>query len=316
MMFRSLLHGAYAASIVFVPCWTLGADGPPPIPDETAIETAHPPAVPLWEEGAPGSVQRRHEAERVDWRQEPDIVFPVTSNIHQPSLVPYLPPRERATGIAVIIAPGGGHMFLTMDREGYDLARWLADRGVAAFVLKYRLARDRSTPEGQHQPYQVATHALADAQRAVRLIRHRAAEWGVRPDQVGFIGFSAGGEVAFLAATRSGAGQPDATDPVDRLGSRPDFQALVYPGLPRGDNRPLPADTPPTFLLSAFDDARPTQQLATLLTQLRAAGIPTEVHIYQRGGHGFGVRDRPLPVSRWPDHFLAWLHDLAALPRP
>lgn len=285
-------------------------------PTSPARETDHPAAIFLWQEGAPGSEARRHEGERVDWREEPDITFPVTSNIHQPSLIPFLPAPEKATGTTVIIAPGGGHMFLTMDREGYDLARWLAERGVAAFVLKYRLARDRSNPEGQPQPYQIAVHAYADAQRAVRLLRHRAAEWNLRPNRIGFIGFSAGGEVAYLASTRFDLGKPDAADAVERHSARPDFQALVYPGLPRGDDTPLPAATPPTFLLSAFDDVRPTQHIAHLLLKLRAANVPTEVHIFQRGGHGFGVRERPLPVTRWPDQFLAWLNDLSASATP
>jgi len=122
--------------------------------------------------------------------------------------------------------------------------------------------------------------------------------------------------VAYLAATRFDRGHPDAADPIERQSAHPDFQALVYPGLPRGDEAPLHADTPPTFLLSAFDDIRPTQHLATLLLKLRAANIPTEVHIYQHGGHGFGVRDRPLPVSSWPERFHDWLVALYDVRQP
>src|SRR3954463_833293 len=130
----------------------------PPIPASPAVESSHPPAIPLWENGAPGSEARKNEPEEVSWRQEPDIVFPVVSNIHNPNLTPFLPAKGKATGCAVIIAPVGGHMQHTIDREGYDLAKWFAERGIAAFVLKYRLARDGSTPAGQPQPYQIDVH--------------------------------------------------------------------------------------------------------------------------------------------------------------
>src|SRR3954469_12945247 len=152
----------------------------PPIPSAPATESAHPAEIPLWTQGAPGSEARKDEPAEVSWRQEPDIVFPVVSNIHNPSLTPFLPSKDKATGCAVIIAPGGGHMQHTIDREGYDLAKWFAERGIAAFVLKYRLPRDGSTPAGQAQPYQIDLHAAADGSRAIRFVRAHAAEWNVR----------------------------------------------------------------------------------------------------------------------------------------
>jgi acetyl esterase/lipase len=288
----------------------MAVDTPPPVPAEPAREPAHPQEILLWPNGAPGSEARKDEAERTDWRQEPDIVFPVTFNIHHPSITPYLPSGDRATGAAVIIAPGGGHMFLTMDREGYDLGRWLADHGVAAFVLKYRLARDRAGGS----TYRVDVEALADAQRAIRLVRSRAVGWGVDPRRIGILGFSAGGQIAALAATRFDSGTASAADPVDRESSRPDFQALIYPGPPQG---PLAfsKETPPAFLLCAFDDNLAIP-LANGFLALKAAGVPAEMHIYSRGGHGFGVRDRPLPVSAWPLRFREWLGDLGFLGKP
>lgn len=281
----------------------------PPIPATPATESAHPPAIPLWTDGAPGSEARKGESEEISWRQEPDIVFPVISNVHNPSLTPFLPEEDQATGCAVIIAPGGGHMQHTIDREGYDLARWFANRGIAAFVLKYRLARDGSNAPGSLQPYKIDVHAAADGARAIRLIRAHATEWGVKPDRIGIVGFSAGGEVALLAAARHTAGDPAATDPVERQSSRPDFFAPIYPGgLNRSDFTWSKGTTPPAFLSCAYDDRMP-EQLAAFFTTLRKAGVNAELHIYSSGGHGYGVRaDRPgLPVSTWHVRFAEWL---------
>ena len=277
---------------------------PPPIPDKPAHEKAHPASVPLWAAGAPGFESRRAEPERVEWRQEPDIVFPVLFNVHQPSLTPYLPPKDKATGCAVIIAPGGGHMFLTTDREGYDLAEILVQRGIAAFVLKYRLARDRAG----NSPYQV-DHAGSDALRAIRMIRARSAEWNVKKDRVGILGFSAGGEVSLLAASRHDTGKSGAADPIERESSRPDFFAPIYPGrLERTDLTFAKDATPPAFLACAFDDRMP-ELLANFFVTLRKAGVNAELHIYSTGGHGFGVRERPLAITSWHARFVDWLGD-------
>jgi endo-1,4-beta-xylanase len=185
---------------------------------------------------------------------------------------------------------------------------------VAAFVLKYRLERDQSTPTGAAQPYKHDVHALADAQRAIRLVRMRAGEWRVRPDRVGIIGFSAGGVVSLLAAAHHDPGAPKAADPIERQSSRPDFFALIYAGTDavsrnHGWSRET---TPPAFLLCTSDDPFiDADELARLFVTLRSAGVSAELHLYSRGGHGFGVRnDRPtLAVSRWPARFLEWLGD-------
>jgi acetyl esterase/lipase len=283
----------------------------PPIPATPPSEPAHPAAIPLWPNGAPGSAARKDEPEAISWRQEPDLVFPVISNIHQPSLTPYLPTKTKATGAAVIIAPGGGHMQLTIGREGYDLAQWFADRGIAAFVLKYRLARDGSNPAGTPQPYKIDEHAHADAGRAIRLVRARATEWNVTPDRVGILGFSAGGEIAILAALRHDTGKLEAVDPLERASSRPDFFAPIYSGGLNGRDGEIFKDkTPPAFLLCAYDDRMP-EQLTNFFVALRKAGVNAELHIYNRGGHGFGLRnDRPgFAISSWPHRFVDWLGD-------
>jgi len=296
---------------------SLSADDslPPPIPAAPAQEEAHPPSFPLWAGGAPGYEGRRNEPERVDWRQEPGNVFPVTFNIHNPSLTPFLPAPGKATGAAVIVAPGGGDMFLTMGREGYDFASWLADHGVAAFVLKYRLARDQAG----NSPYKVNVEALADTLRAIRIVRSRAAEWGVDPARVGFLGFSAGGELAALSMFRYDGGMPNEADPVDWQCSRPDFVALIYPGMAavvRDGGVRVDAKTPPAFLSCAYDDQPATvANLTNLFLRLRQAGVSAELHIYSAGGHGYGVRPRPLAVTGWPERFLEWMGDRGLLRR-
>jgi endo-1,4-beta-xylanase len=283
----------------------------PAIPNRPAVESPHPAAVALWPNGAPGFEARKDEPEQISWRQEADIVFPIIFNIHNPSISPFLPAPGKATGAAVIIAPGGGNMFLTIGREGYDLARWLADRGVAAFVLKYRLARDNAnTASGQPQPYSADVHAAADGIRAIRLVRSRAAEWHVNPDRIGIMGFSAGGAVVLNAVSHYDAGKPGAADPVERQSSRPNFFAPIYTGgFPRIEAGLGKDTTPPAFLVCAFDDSMP-EQMASFLVALHKAGVNGELHIFNSGGHGFGVRsDRTMSVGGWPNLFLAWLND-------
>ena len=263
---------------------------------------AHP-IVPLWTAGAPGSVARMGEPEKMTGNN--------VTNIHHPSLTVYLPAPGKATGCAVVVAPGGGHARLAIQHEGYAVAQWLADHGVAAFVLKYRLAKDEATPAGGPQPYTVDRDELGDAQRALRLVRSRATEWGVDPARVGIIGFSAGGEVALLAATRGTGAQADATDPLDRPASRPDFFGLIYPGgLPRNDIV-LTKETPPAFLACGADD-RPTisELLPEFYLKCKKAGISSELHVYAGAGHGFGLRaTNHSPSGAWIDRFGEWLAD-------
>jgi acetyl esterase/lipase len=259
---------------------------------------ANPPqSLLLWPSGAPGS-EGRTGAETVRLNEHGEHIV---TGVHAPSMTVFLPAHHKATGAAVIVIPGGGHTELWMDHEGYNVAAFLQRNGVAACVLKYRLAH------AQHSQYTVEGDALADVQRAIRVARSRSEEWHLDPDRIGVMGFSAGGELAVLAGTRYDAGAPDSTDPVERLSSRPRFQALLY-AIPQ--NLEFSRDTPPAFLLGgAMDQPAISLGLAELYMALRRAGAHAELHIYDGVGHGFGLRSSNTgPVAAWPRRFLEWLN--------
>ena len=271
-----------------------------------AVAADHP-EVPLWANGAPGSEGKT--AKEVDEPPNQEHGYLKVTSVHNPSLTVFLPPLDTASGAAVVIAPGGGHQFLNFDQEGTYVAEYLNSIGVAGFVLKYRLAREAGST------YKV-DDAVADAQRAIRLIRSRTEEWHVNPARVGIMGFSAGGEVAALASTRFDAGKTDSADLIERQSSRPDFDALIYPGI-RAGNFTIPKDMPVTFMLCADNDRGPSNALAGLYPMLKAAGIKTEVHIYASGGHGFGINPstrNPSPVATtWQLRLGDWLKDIGML---
>ncbi len=258
-----------------------------------------PAALPLWPHGAPGSEARVNEPEKVDANGKGTNNV---SNVHNPSITPYLPAKG-ATGIAVIIAPGGGHSKLCLGHEGGALAEWFRDHGVAAFVLKYRLAREPGST------YTIQDHAMADARRAIRTVRSRAAEWGIDPQKIGIMGFSAGGELAAFAAMENDPGKADAEDVIERASSRPDFQALIYPGT--SDLFSAKKGMPPVFIACGFDDRKDISEgMATLYLKYKAAGVKAELHIFSGVGHGFGYRpDRTNAAGKWPERFMDWMEE-------
>lgn len=254
-----------------------------------------PAALPLWPQGAPGSESRAAEPEKAEKSN--------VTNVHNPSITPFLPPTDKATGVAVIIAPGGGHSKLCLGHEGYALGQWMADHGIAAFVLKYRLAREPGST------YTIQDHAMADTRRALRTVRTRAQEWRINPERIGIMGFSAGGELAAFAAMKSDTGKPDATDVIERASSRPDFQALIYPGT--SDLFSATKGMPPLFIACGYND-RPdiAKGMATLYLKYKEVGVPAELHIYSNAGHGFGYRDGTTTAAgAWPMRFREWLID-------
>jgi endo-1,4-beta-xylanase len=263
----------------------------------TAIAADDPQEILLWPNWAPGS-EGKSAPEKVEVTASGERNI---TSVHKPSITPYLPTDGAGTGAAVLVIPGGGHRMLCMDHEGANAARLLAEHGVAAFVLKYRLAREPGST------YTIRDHALADAERAIRIIRSRASEWQLDPKKVGALGFSAGGELVALASMRSGERISSAADEIDRQDSRPSFQALIYPGR-SGDIQP-DKNAPPAFLACSTNDRRDISEgLAEAYLRFKRAGASAELHVYATGGHGFGVRSRNKgAIGGWPDRFLEWL---------
>jgi len=261
-----------------------------------AMAAADPQLILLWPHGAPGSEGKTApEAVRIAQPSGDHVV----SSVHKPSIQAYLPATPN--GASVVIAPGGGHRELWADHEGHHLARWLSEHGVAAFVLHYRLAREKESG------YTIEGHALADTQRAIRVVRSRSAEWKLDPERIGVMGFSAGGELAALAGTRYEAANETAPDAVDRLSSRPAFQALVYPAIPK--EMKLSKETPPAFLLCGENDRQNISQgLPELYLAMKRAGASAELHVLAGVGHGFGLRPTNKgETASWPDRFHAWM---------
>jgi len=254
-----------------------------------------PQLIHLWPNGAPGFESRKDIPEQAQdyW----------VRNVNNPSITVYLPPKEKATGAAVLIAPGGGFRELVFNAEGIQAAQFLNSIGVAAFALKYRLPGEKDSPY-------TTENVRQDAYRAMRLIRSHAGEFGIDPHRVGILGFSAGGAVASLIAYTPGDGDSSAPDPIDRLNGRPDFQMLVYPGGQVPDK--IPAGSPPTFLLVANDDDYGCDKTTLdIYLKLRAANVPVEAIFLAKGRHAFNMGDRSklVTVNTWPQRMADWLTD-------
>jgi len=268
-----------------------------------AAAEPEPPRKLLWPAGAPGAVGD-DEADR-------------------PSLTVYAPPAGKADGSAMVVCPGGGYGHLAVDHEGVQIARWLNSLGTTAFVLRYRIA-----PRYRHPA------PLDDARRAMRMVRALAEDWGIDPRRVGVIGFSAGGHLASSLGTHFDSGNAQADDPIERESCRPDFMVLAYPvvsftesfahaGSRRNllgehpsaelvellsNERQVTADTPPTFLVhTTADGVVPPENSIAFYLAVRRAGVPAEIHIYERGPHGFGLGRDDTTLSTWPAHCAEWM---------
>jgi acetyl esterase/lipase len=261
-----------------------------------------PPPQLLWPQGAPGALGDTEK--------------------DQPSLTPW--PAKVPNGQSVVVCPGGGYGALAMDHEGKQIAQWLNSQGISAFVLKYRLG-----PKYRHPVM------LHDVQRAIRTVRAKASEWKLDPQRIGVWGFSAGGHLAATAATHFGAGQPGHADPLERVSSRPDFAILAYPVMTftqeefvhKGSRKNLLGETPdpqlvellsnekqvtkqtpPTFLFHTNEDTGvPPENSVLFYLALRRAGVPAELHIYEKGPHGVGLAWSDLALSSWPARLADWL---------
>ncbi len=264
-----------------------------------SIATVHasaPETVLLWDGVAPGSEgQTGDEIVRLS-----DTGEHIVSNVHRPSLTVYLPETAATPTLAVLIIPGGGHREIWTDHEGHNVAHWLNAHGIAGFMLKYRL------PEQAGSPYKLQ-HEVADAVRAVRVLRQNAERWHIDPVRIGVIGFSAGGELAARVALAADAGNPKAADPVERQSSRVAFQALLYPAHP--EIIEPTKNAPPAFLCWGFRDfPMIADGMGSVYSRFRAAEVPVEMHVYADAGHGFGIRPRDTtPAGNWIDRFYEWL---------
>jgi acetyl esterase/lipase len=262
--------------------------------------------IPLWPGEAPGSEGKTAKEVVATSASGEQSVW----SIHRPSITPYLPSTEKTTRTAILVIPGGGHRNLAITHEGYNVAQWLSERGIAAFVLKHRLARETNST------YKIEVESFADTQRAMRLIRSRAQDWNIDPARLGAIGFSAGGELVNMACARFDNGKADASDPIERQNSKPDFQALIYPGR-SGDIQPT-KDSPPVFLACSYTDRKDISEgLAEVYLRFKKIGVPAELHIYSTGGHGFGLRaSNHRPVGGWATRFEEWLTDSGFVKKP
>lgn len=284
-------------------CAAGSAPLPTPLPGrETEIREL--PAVPLWTGAAPGALG--------------------DSAVDRPLVTPFLPPPGRATGAAAVVFAGGGYLRISFDKEGAQAARWLTSNGVAAFVVRYRLG-----PRYHHPAM------LQDALRAVRVVRAGASTWGVDTSRIGVMGFSAGGHMASMAGTRFDAGTPTAPDPIDRVSSRPNFMLLVYPVITMerrlahagSRTRLLGADTtdaelvrrlssetqvtrvtPPTFLVGSSDDTTvPVENSVRFYQALKANGVAVEMHLFEKGRHGFALGLDDPALSIWSSLAATWM---------
>jgi acetyl esterase/lipase len=268
----------------------------------------------VWPNGAPDSNGMTLPEETFEGKR--------VRNVSEAEMYVYLPKIGVNTGAAMVICPGGGYMIEAMDHEGYEMAEWLATQGVAGIVLKYRL------PYGHHEI------PLEDVQRTMRIVRQKAAEWGINPSKIGIAGSSAGGHLASTAGTRFDLGNTEASDPIEKFSCRPDFMLLLYPVITfdeeyghmgsrtnliganakfdlverYSNEKQVTAQTPPTFLVHADDDTGvPSRNSVEFYMALKKHKIPAEMHIFRQGGHGFGMNKKNLPVDQWPNLFTQWM---------
>lgn len=269
--------------------------------------------IPLWPHGAPGNpLPPVAEAVHVGPRLVGGKPDPSLTNVSVPTITVYRP-NKKNTGAAVLIFPGGGFTHLAINLEGTEVAQWFNSIGVTAFLVKYRV---RSSGQYPKEP-----PAFEDAQRAMGIVRSRAREWNVDPDRIGVIGFSAGANLAVSLSNRFDQRVYAEIDAADRVSCRADFALIMYPaGLAERDHgvtlNPkvrINSHAPPTFLVQAEDDPVHVQNVIAYFLALQGVGIPAEMHIYAKGGHGYGLRPTKLPITHWPKLAEVWLHTIGIL---
>jgi acetyl esterase/lipase len=263
----------------------------------------------LWPGKAPGEKGEMGE-EKVQESKPGEKAVKRITNVTQPTLTVFKPAKDKDTGAAVVIAPGGGYNILAWDLEGEEVAEWLNSIGVTGIVLKYRVPRRSGTPGSQAPP-----QAQMDAQRAMSLVRSKAKDLGLDPKRIGMLGFSAGGHLTAWTATNFDKRSYEALDEIDKVSCRPDFAILIYPAylVPKDKDELVPEirvtkETPPMFFAHAGDDGVRPENSVVLYLALKKAKVPAELHVFASGGHGFGLRPSKQPCSTWPQRCADWMN--------
>lgn len=283
----------------------------------------HPPAdtttLELWPGGAPGSQTANgpeHDTTTVTDREVAGRRVTRIGDVSDPTITLYRAPADRNSGAAVVVFPGGGYRILAIDLEGSEVCSWLNSIRVNCVLLKYRV------PDSG--PYPKSSAALQDAQRALGMVREHASQWQIDPHRIGVLGFSAGGHLAAAISTHYDKRLYGPVDGADQLSCRPDFAIVIYPGyLAIAEKNfefnpaiPVTSKIPPTFLVQAEDDPVHVENAVEYFLALKHAGVPAELHVYAKGGHGYGLRRTDLPVTTWPEAAERWLRTIGAMAEP
>lgn len=298
------------ATLVFAgsACLSAQPSGWPPAPGHLTMN--------IWPGTAPGEAPNQPaEADATTAKDNLIAGKPLVrlGHVSVPTITLYSP-KGANSGAAVVVFPGGGYNILAIDLEGTEVCDWLNSIGVNCILLKYRVPGTG--------PFPKSPAALQDAQRAMGLVREHAAEWKIDPNRIGVLGFSAGGHLAAAISTHFDQRVYEPVDGADKLSCRPDFAVVVYPGYLALSEKNFAANadihptekTPPTFIVQAEDDPVHVENATVYFLQLKNAGVPAELHIYAKGGHGYGLRRTELPVTKWPAAVGTWLHTIKMLP--
>jgi acetyl esterase/lipase len=275
-----------------------------------ALRAAEPQTLPLWPDRPPG--EAADLGEEIDQTKESDGTIagrPLIrlGNVSKPTITVYPAPADKNTGAAVLVCPGGGYGILALDLEGTEVCEWLNSIGITGILLKYRVPVRAGRP--RHEP------PLQDAQRALSIVRSRAADWQIDPQRIGILGFSAGGHLAAVTSSSFKERSYPAIDTADEQSTRPDFTLLIYPAFLTTKEKPhelapevsVTKETPPAFVLMTQDDSVRVENALTYSLALKNAGVPCELHVYATGGHGYGLRPTEQTVTTWPKRAEEWL---------
>lgn len=284
------------------------ADWHPPADDPTLV---------LWPSGAPGpqtATGLEHDTTKPTDRPVAGRPVMRIGDVSVPTITLYAAPAAHNSGAAVMVFPGGGYSIVAIDLEGTEVCAWLNSIGVNCVLLKYRVP--------DTGPYPKSAAALQDAQRAMGVVREHATEWHIDPQRIGVLGFSAGGHLAAALSTHFDRRLYAAVDAADQQSCRPDFAIVIYPGylsiaeknFEFNPDIPVTSSMPPTFLVQAEDDPVHVENVIDYFLKLKQAGVPAELHVYAKGGHGYGLRPTDLPITTWPRTAAIWLHTIGVLP--